>query len=1154
MIINRTLLKSVIPISVLFVVLSFNLLEAKQNSASIPAPSKGTLTVEKVEAQLKKFEEKSGLENGTRGAAIKFYQEALEYLRLADEWAAKSADFEKTIREAPATLKSLQSTLAKQQVEPKLDIPAGASLQDMEYQLSQYEAQLKIAQDKVAALDEERKWRAKRRGEIPNSIAATKQNIDKIDKEIRAASPPDEPEELSAAKGVLAQAKNKALENEVASSQKEIENYIARGELLTARQDQATRELSSIETLVKLWQGVVNEHRRVEIETSAREAELARQNVARSYPIAQKLAEENSLWAERRINNQIADKIQQATKRYDEISKRLTRLSADFKSITSKVHAAGLTHAVGLLLRRQLADLPNLRKYQRSVATRQSEISAIQLQLIELGEERSKLSDIESLANSMLDDTDSSISGPERKEMETIVRDLLQIRRGYVDSLISDYNTYFVKLVDIDAEERRLIVETRTFAEYISRHVFWILSASPPRLSDVAKGWQAFYWFIWVENWAAVTQSLKVAVWSHPVFSLAGLLIFVGLLLLRPRIRAKIIEEGDAALKSHSYYFLPTAIALALTAVLSIVRPFPVWFLGRLLGSAHNASDFVLSLSFGMETVAVTYLTIEIFRQISIPKGLAKAHFEWPSKILEQIRRQLIWFIPLALAVIFIFSVLEKGGEDAWQNSLGRFVFITGQMLLAVFIRKVFCPAGTAFQETRAYSSNSWAGRMWVHLYPVLLGLPIALTTLSLFGYHYTAIQLTKRLMISFWLFFALMIVNALALRWLLLSKRKLGIQQARVRRKTDSSVIDTPQGDLSISRTEEEKIDLTGISEQTRILLRGGVRVAILAGLWFVWKDVLPALGILENIKLWSTTVTSTVMVPGSEDALISRTVELMVPVTLADLLLASLILVVTFVSSKNIPGLLEMTVLQRLPLAHGERYAIGSISRYSITIIGISVAFGVMGIGWAKVQWLAAAITVGLGFGLQEIFANFVSGLILLFERPIRIDDIVTVGDVEGRVTQINIRATTILDWNRKELVVPNKEFVTGKFINWTLSDSITRIVVPVGIAYGSDTELARNLLLKVAKECSFVLSDPSPKAIFRNFGASSLDFELRVFIPTLDNWQDAMHEVHTGIDREFRKAGIEIAFPQMDIHVRSIKDSLSVIKKQSPGEDAR
>jgi potassium efflux system protein len=192
---------------------------------------------------------------------------------------------------------------------------------------------------------------------------------------------------------------------------------------------------------------------------------------------------------------------------------------------------------------------------------------------------------------------------------------------------------------------------------------------------------------------------------------------------------------------------------------------------------------------------------------------------------------------------------------------------------------------------------------------------------------------------------------------------------------------------------------------------------------------------------------------------------------------------------------------------------------------------------------------MTVGLGFGLQEIFGNFISGLIILMERPVRIGDTVTVGDITGTVTRIQIRATTIRDWDRKELVVPNKEFITGKLINWSLSDPILRLVIPVGIAYGSDTKLAHETLLKVAAEHPNVLDEPEPKSLFMGFGDSSLMFELRVFIPSVEYYIPVIDEVHTAIDEAFRKAKIEIAFPQRDLHVRSIRDVFTVADGNTP-----
>jgi potassium efflux system protein len=168
--------------------------------------------------------------------------------------------------------------------------------------------------------------------------------------------------------------------------------------------------------------------------------------------------------------------------------------------------------------------------------------------------------------------------------------------------------------------------------------------------------------------------------------------------------------------------------------------------------------------------------------------------------------------------------------------------------------------------------------------------------------------------------------------------------------------------------------------------------------------------------------------------------------------------------------------------------------------------------------------------------VLSNFVCGLILLFERPVRVGDIVTVEGMTGTVTRIRMRATTLINWDRQELVVPNKTLVTGTLMNWTLSAPINRLIIAVGVAYGSDTEKARQILLDVAADHPLVLDEPPPMATFEEFADSSLILRLRVYVPDLDNRWKTTSDLHTEIDKRFAAAGIEIAFPQQDLHLRS------------------
>jgi len=213
---------------------------------------------------------------------------------------------------------------------------------------------------------------------------------------------------------------------------------------------------------------------------------------------------------------------------------------------------------------------------------------------------------------------------------------------------------------------------------------------------------------------------------------------------------------------------------------------------------------------------------------------------------------------------------------------------------------------------------------------------------------------------------------------------------------------------------------------------------------------------------------------------------------------------------------------------------FAITTLTTYAVVAAGILLVLGTIGAQWSKLQWLVAALGVGIGFGLQEIVANFISGLIILFERPVRIGDTVTVGETIGTVTRIQIRATTIRDWDGLELLVPNKEFITSRLLNWTLSDPTSRITIPVGLAYGGDVQHAMALMLEAAAENPEVLADPRPNVIFDKFGDNALSLKLRCFVGSMEYRIRTISELHQAINSKFNAAGLVVAFPQQDVHL--------------------
>jgi small-conductance mechanosensitive channel len=232
----------------------------------------------------------------------------------------------------------------------------------------------------------------------------------------------------------------------------------------------------------------------------------------------------------------------------------------------------------------------------------------------------------------------------------------------------------------------------------------------------------------------------------------------------------------------------------------------------------------------------------------------------------------------------------------------------------------------------------------------------------------------------------------------------------------------------------------------------------------------------------------------------------------------------------------LLEGDVLPRFNLARGVPGAISSITNYLIVGFGIIVAMVAAGIDLSSFALLAGALGVGIGFGLQDLVRNFVSGLILIFERPIQTGDAVQVDDLSGRVLKIGIRSSIIKTWDGAEVILPNGNLIANKLINWTLSDQLRRIDIKVGVAYGTDVATVMKTLLKCAKDHQQILTNPAPYVLFNDFADSYLEFELRCWTSNYPDWIFIRSDIRIAIDKAFEEENIVIPFPQRDLHVKS------------------
>jgi len=255
-----------------------------------------------------------------------------------------------------------------------------------------------------------------------------------------------------------------------------------------------------------------------------------------------------------------------------------------------------------------------------------------------------------------------------------------------------------------------------------------------------------------------------------------------------------------------------------------------------------------------------------------------------------------------------------------------------------------------------------------------------------------------------------------------------------------------------------------------------------------------------------------------------------------LSNLITFILLISMFSIASRYLSNLLVKRGLANVQMETGRKYVLGRITQYSLVFIGLLIAFQTIGINLSGITVIFGMLSVGIGFGLQNITSNFISGLILLFEQPISVGDRITVGDIEGNVQEIKIRSTTITSLDNIAIIVPNSEFVSGRVINWSHGDRKIRMNLDVGVAYQSDVDKVMAALLEVADQHPKVLKKPEPKALLLNFGDSSLDCQLRVWLAHAKEYYEIKSSINREIVKKFREYNIEIPFPQRDLNFRN------------------
>jgi potassium efflux system protein len=801
---------------------------------------------------------------------------------------------------------------------------------------------------------------------------------------------------------------------------------------------------------------------------------------APTHPIVRQLEDENRRLVETRSGPEgFGAKAEALAAELEAARSTLERVRADFARTRERVEMLGLERAGGLLLVAKRGQLPAIselgrRNLRHSLDLRQAQIEELRL-VTQRGRIAGRIDDEVDVVTGRI----GLLEASEEAAIRAAIREALEARLGVLDGLIADADRYLTLLFELDAVDRELSAETLRYDTYVKERVLWIPTDTVLDLEEILGSGRVLGWLLDPSAWKQAGGAAGRYLAARGSLSVLVAVLLVSLLPFRlgwwPRRGA---APGTGA---------SLGAALLRALLTASFLPTLVWSTAWVLTSAPDVPPLGVSIGVGLERIATIMLVVELVLAVFREDGVATTFLRWRPAEAVALRRSCHPLLTFAPAVVLGIACISYFGEsgDRFLSGAGRLALLVALGVLFVPVRRILHPAKGVIAARLAVPPGSWPARLRSIAYVAARAFVWATMILVVLGYGQTAGTLISALFASVAVVLAAAILD--------------GVARDRVRSAT-------PDGDASTPDPAESHFRRI----RAALILAAGVALLI------VWSSVLPAVLYLNSIRLWAVEGST-----GPE------------AVTAASILFLVALLAATVVAVRVAPGILD-SALSGLQVERSVRYASGIVAQYVLMITGTMLAFGQLRIGWSKVQWLVAGLSVGVGFGLQEIVANFIAGIVILFERPIRLGDTVTVGETTGTVTAIHVRATTIRDFDRKTLIVPNKELITSRVTNWDLSDRMRRTQIPVRVAYGSDPSKVAELLLRAARECPMTLATPPPKAILSEFGERALVFRLYVFLATGETVLEARHWLHAAIVRIFEEAGITMGSPQIDVHL--------------------
>ena len=1111
----------------------------QQSLAQSPSKSEA-LSVAALQKRIKSVQDNSELPASSKDQILSYLQRAVERLELAQDAAEKSEKFERRLPKVDEAMKVVQKRLNSVPTAVDPSIAEVPEIDEFERIVESQEKQIDDPETglrkQIADLDQEVELHRVRPEELTKELVEIDDRLHEIDDELENVSSSGESREVLQAHQIFLLARRQRAESERRALLAESAWYHSEAvsNLLQAQQELARKTLTLKVAELEFLQGELGKRRGNEADQRIRQAEAT---VAHASDDLKPIAEQNLELAKEQ--REIAKKLRENELRHESNSVMLVDLEREFGRTRRMVEQVGLTDSIGLLLRQQRAKLLDVRTIRSNIVHRNDTVRETRMRRFQLELDRNSLVDLDAAAAKRADEL-SLENG--KKSVSAGLKTLLGEQRQLLKGLETDYEKYFESLIEIDNLERRLFDLTTKYSDYVDELVLWIRTGQSFGTEQIAKAAPALRWISDRKLWQSVIDAVRYDYARRPIrwlFATFGLLTWLG---LRPFLKGWIIKKGTRAAEINCREMWPTLQAMAFSLIVACGLPSVIWFVGWRLDHVGVATPFARSVATGLMRAATFAIPLEILRIICLRGGLAERHFDWPPQLVTRWRRNLNWFSPVSFVLVALIGLLEGPADEHRLDAFGRMAFMAFAILSTIFcqltIRRI--PKLKALADGRSAADIDPASiRFWQIAPRVTIAVCLGLFALTWIGYFYTTLQLTWRLQRTAWLAVGLLLVRAAIRRWISLERRRMAVLQ-EVELQTIAEAGQEPdtgsQNPFLFPRWNwpDFRLNLTQIVTQMRSLLDTGLLTIGAIGLWFVWADVTPALNILDKVTVWHSVVEQTETTTDKDNVPISQIVKKLKPVTAANLAVGILVIAIAVIASRNIPGLVEVILLEHLSVDAGIRFATTYLVRYAIFVAGVCCAFAQIGVGWSNVQWLVAAGSVGLGFGLQEIFCNFVSGIILLFERPMRVGDVITIGDTTGTVSRIRFRATTIVDGDRKELIVPNKDFITGKLLNWTLSDRVNRVAVKVVVSGTNDANRVRSILLDIAAQHPLLLKDPAPSATLEELNGG-LNFMLRGFLPSLEGRSGAINDLYAEIHDRLKAEGIEMPCPSQEVFVR-------------------